>query len=593
MAYQVLALKWRPAGFEQVVAQDHVTKTLQNAIASGRIANAYLFAGPRGVGKTTTARIFAKALNCKEGPTPRPCNKCTNCTEIAEGRSLDVLEIDGASNRGIDEIRNLRENIRYAPSNSKYKIYIVDEVHMLTTEAFNALLKTLEEPPEHVKFIFATTEPHKVPATILSRCQRFDFKRIPVDQIIAQLRLICEKEGIQIDEESLLILAKKADGSLRDAESLLDQLVSFVGAAIRVDQVLDAFSVVSQELYFEFSEILKERDLQKGLRFVDRLINSGYDIKEFLMGLIEHFRNLLFARALRDGQLIETSDTFRQRYLKESGDFSEEDLLRYIQILSEAEYAIRRSPNPRIRLEMTVVKLIKLDRSVTLEEVIRELEARTETAAGKRRVEEPQAASLFGKTASAAAGTAVPSPKPGQKKSPAAGNRAYSEPETSSAAAAASGPAAPPAAGEEPSASSSPESDVLEEPSPLTLEQIKHSWNALAQSIQKRRLYVSVFLQEGEPVSFDGRNLQIGFSRENGFQIEALKRNREVIQQAFRELFGQSVKVSFTRADIQPPKHVEIFDGPSVPERKAPKKIDPMVRRILDMFDGELITVGG
>ncbi len=578
MAYQVLALKWRPAGFEQVVAQDHVTRTLQNAVASGRIANAYLFAGPRGVGKTTTARIFAKALNCKKGPTPTPCNECVNCVEIAAGRSLDVLEIDGASNRGIDEIRNLRENIRYAPNSSKFKIYIVDEVHMLTTEAFNALLKTLEEPPPHVKFIFATTEPHRVPATILSRCQRFDFKRIPIDQIIQQLKLICEHEKIQIDDESLLVIAKKADGSLRDAESLLDQLVSFVGENIQIDQVLDAFSVVSQDLYFEFTDILAEKKVHEGLRFVDRLINSGHDINEFLIGLIEHFRNLLFAKATRDGKLLETSENYKQLYFQKSEAFSEQDLLRFIQIVSDTEYSIRRSPNPRVKLEMTVIKLLKMDRSVTLDEVIEKLNEIGSSEPRTAAPAVPRPAAPVKQTQQRPAEAAPTRKSTGteaQKKSLIYPNPASSEKKEPSV--------------QEPQV----EPHEPEEDKPITLELFRERWQEIVQHVQTRRLYVSVFLKEGEPIRFEKNILEIGFSEENGFQIESLRRNREIIIQAVQEILGCSIGLKFVKAKLERKRKIEVFDSKDAEKPSAPKKIDPMVKRIIDIFDGELITIGG
>jgi DNA polymerase-3 subunit gamma/tau len=260
MTYIVLARRWRPQQFNELIGQEHVSKTLANAIETGRIAHSYIFAGPRGIGKTTTARILAKALNCEKGPTPTPCDACSPCQSIIKGNSLDVLEIDGASNRGIDEIRNLRENIRFTPSQGKYRIYIIDEVHMLTKEAFNALLKTLEEPPKHAIFIFATTEIFRVPATILSRCQRFDFKRIAINTIIDQLQRICAAENIQVEADALLQIAKKADGSMRDAQSILDQIISYSGEQISSAQVSTALGIINRNS-FQVQRERRQRDI--------------------------------------------------------------------------------------------------------------------------------------------------------------------------------------------------------------------------------------------------------------------------------------------------------------------------------------------
>ena len=277
MGYLVLARKWRPQQFDQVVGQNHVTRTLQNAIDLGRVAHAYLFCGPRGVGKTTTARIFAKALNCQKGMKKEPCDACSNCKEISAGTSLDVLEIDGASNRGIDQVRELRDNVKFAPASSRFKIYIIDEVHMLTTEAFNALLKTLEEPPEHVKFFFATTEPHKVPSTILSRCQRFDLRKISAKEIYDALKNIVRHEKIKTEEKTLFAVAKAADGSLRDAESLLDQLISFSQGDLRYEDALNILGWISMDAVIHFLELVKKGDWKGLFSLIRDLDHEGKD----------------------------------------------------------------------------------------------------------------------------------------------------------------------------------------------------------------------------------------------------------------------------------------------------------------------------
>ena len=569
MTYQVLALKWRPTGFAEVVAQDHVTQTLINSISNDRIANAYLFTGPRGVGKTTSARILAKALNCKNGPTPEPCDKCSNCKEIAAGRNLDVFEIDGASNRGIDEMRNLKENVRYAPSSSKFKIYIIDEVHMLTTEAFNALLKTLEEPPEHVRFIFATTEPHKIPATILSRCQRFDFKRIPLDEIITQLKTICKHEEIEIDEESLFLIAKKADGSLRDGESLLDQMISFCGKIIKIDDVVDAFRVVSQDLLFESTSIILKSDIQEGLHYIERLVNSGYDVVEFLQSLIEHLRNLLYANAVQDNRLLETSDNYKEQYTQQSKDFSSDDLLRMIQVVSDTEFEIKRSPNPRVRLEMCMIKLIKMDNSVTINEVIERLSNPGTTMLPEKNSNQTTTSSEN-----------QTSPPIQTDSSPQKKNLTYPPPIDLK---------------QNVRVEEKTETVVQDEQKddPATIIMFKDNWQQLVQFVEKRRLFVSVFLKEGEPIHFQNNTLEIGFSYENGFQIEAMRRNKEIILQAIQEIMGITVVVKFSKVKLQNDKKEEFQEEESISKPKKIKKIDPMVKKIIELFDGELITSGG
>jgi DNA polymerase-3 subunit gamma/tau len=374
MTYLVTARKWRPMVFEDVVGQSHVATTLRNAIASNRLSHAYIFSGPRGVGKTTMARILAKAINCRSPKEFNPDNSCDNCQEITEGRSIDVLEIDGASNRGVDEIRNLRESVRYAPAKGHYKVYIIDEVHMLTKEAFNALLKTLEEPPPHIMFVFATTEVQKVPATILSRCQRFDFRRISIDEIMGNLRDIAREEKITITDDALLVIAKKADGSLRDAQSIFDQVVSFCGTSIEFQQIIQALNIVDEELYFRVTHLIRTKDTKGGLALVEEIINRGYDIKEFLSGLNEHFRNILITQISGSARIIETSEVFKQRYEEEARHFTEQDVFRLTKTVSDLTASLRWSDQPRFKLEVGLLQMIKMDSSVQIEQLLRELE---------------------------------------------------------------------------------------------------------------------------------------------------------------------------------------------------------------------------
>ena len=374
MSYQVTARKWRPLVFEDVVGQSHVTNTLRNAIASKRLAHAYLFSGARGTGKTTTARILAKAINCSSPNDTNPDNECELCKEITAGRSLDVIEIDGASNRGVEEIRNLRESVRYTPTRGKYKVYIIDEVHMLTKEAFNALLKTLEEPPEHVIFIFATTEVHKIPMTILSRCQRFDFRRISIEEITGNLRAISKEEKVTIDEDALMIVAKKADGALRDAQSIFDQIRAFCGNEITASDVLKVLNAVDEELYFRVTDLIKTQDVKGGLELVEEIVKSGYDIREFLGGLSEHLRNLLVVITTEATELVEASELYRKRYQEEAKQFRQNDILRLIKLVNDLEQSIRWSPQPRFKLEAGLLQMIKLERSVQIDALLGQID---------------------------------------------------------------------------------------------------------------------------------------------------------------------------------------------------------------------------
>lgn len=374
MSYLVLARKWRPQTFEDIIGQEHVTTTLRNAIKNNRLAHAYLFAGPRGVGKTTAARILAKAVNCIQGPTEHPCNECSFCREITASRSIDVSEIDGASNRGIDEIRELRESVQYTPAQGRRRVYIIDEVHMLTKEAFNALLKTLEEPPSHVMFIFATTEAAKVPATIMSRCQRFDFRRIATADMVAYLDARLRTESIAADEESLFLIAQKSEGSLRDAISLLDQMISYVGDNITAADVRQVLGLVDAALYFKAVDLFSAKDAAGALTLLEEVVSGGYDIQEFTLGLTNHLRRLLYISAgAAEAVLSALPREGRKQYLEQAGRFDYRDLTRMLRILMEVEAVLRRSSQPKLLLELAFIRLCSLDATVAIEDLVQKL----------------------------------------------------------------------------------------------------------------------------------------------------------------------------------------------------------------------------
>jgi DNA polymerase-3 subunit gamma/tau len=375
MAYEVLARKWRPQVFQDVIGQDHVTQTLMNAVKAGRLAHAYLFSGARGVGKTSVARILAKAINCSEGEPGIPCNRCHSCVEITGGSSVDVREIDGASNRGIDEIRELRENIRYMPSSGKFRVYIIDEVHMLTLPAFNALLKTLEEPPPHVKFIFATTEPHKVPATILSRCQKFDFKRIPLALMVKHLEGITAHEGIEISKSGLALIAREAEGSMRDAESLLDQVVSFTGPRVEDKHITDILGIIDRSLLFETSAAIFEGSAGKCVGIVDRIYNYGYDIREFYRRLMDQFRDLLVSLIDPEGSLLDVIDTDRAELKQQAEKAGREKLQQCLNFLIQREESLRLTSHPKLVLEAILLKLCHMGEVLGFDDLISKIEA--------------------------------------------------------------------------------------------------------------------------------------------------------------------------------------------------------------------------
>lgn len=404
MSYLVLARKWRPQRFEDIVGQSHITRVFKNAISTGRIAHAYLFTGVRGVGKTTAARILAKALNCEQGPTPDPCNRCSQCAEILAGGSIDVYEIDGASNRGIDEVRQIIENVRYQPAKSRFKIYIIDEVHQVTKDAFNALLKTLEEPPPFVKFILATTEPHRLPETILSRCQRFDFRRIPVREIVQRLKEIADQEGLRCTEGALLLLAREAEGSMRDAQSLLEQILSYAApagdgeqATVMIDERLlqDTLGIAERQVLYNLSDAVIQGHAKRCVEIVAEVMAQGQDIPRLSRELVEHFRNLLVARLARDyakdngpdspyfSRLLDLPDQEIADLKRQAADLSEDTLLNYFRFMADGDEEVARSPYPRFALETVLIRLATLSATVPFGYILDRLEKLEAKLTGK------------------------------------------------------------------------------------------------------------------------------------------------------------------------------------------------------------------
>lgn len=569
MSYLVLARKYRPMFFDDVVGQEHVTRTLQNAIEQNRIANAYLFCGPRGVGKTTVARILSKALNCDNAPTIQPCNTCSSCIEVNESRSLDVLEIDGASNRGIDEIRNLRESLRYSPNPGKYRIYIIDEVHMLTNEAFNALLKTLEEPPERVLFIFATTEPHKVPATILSRCQRFDFKRITSKRIMAQLTELCQAEAITIDAESLRLIANKGDGSMRDSESILDQIIAFSGNEINAKDTTALLGIIGQELFFQVTDVIKAGNVQGGIELVQHIFSEGYDFSEFLIGLSEHLRNFLVAKSTSSSDDLNVAEEHARRYLAEAPEFEVEDLLRLIKIASDAENLIRRSSNARLHLEVAMIKMIKMTKSVQLADLLTQLDEAKKKSnlapdapSPKKHIVEPSAVPQSPvQPPPSAASTLTPSPAHSQSARAAKSNSdiAEKEPEQSAPA--------------------------------LDLAAIEGKWLRVVDAVKKKRIALGSLLVEGWPTRIEGVNLELAFAGNNGFHISSVERQATVVEEAIQEIYGVRLKLRVVR--IEKEKLAGVRKTPGRVDKRTEfaklAKENDLVKDIVEKFDAEFI----
>lgn len=549
MSYVVLARKWRPQSFEDVIGQPHVVQTLRNAISEQRIAHAYLFSGARGVGKTSVARILAKALNCARGPSPIPCNDCESCEEITASRSLDVLEIDGASNRGINEIRELRDNVRYLPSRSTYKIYIIDEVHMLTGEAFNALLKTLEEPPAHVIFIFATTEPHRIPITIISRCQGFDFRRLSSAAIVDHLRHMAAEEGIDISEASLRVLAREAEGSMRDAQSLLEQVLAFSGKKISNQDLLEVLGIVDRRAVAEVAAALLGGDARRCLEMVENLYSYGHDLRRFCQELAAHFRNLLVLKLSSEPRhLVELTDAELSELETQAKESSSATLQQFFHLLMRAEEEIRRSSNQKLVLEMTLLRLVQLPRVMDIDQIIGHVEQLEERlAAGP-----PSSASSSG----------------------SASRNCCSETEA----------AVPDYSQETHSHEEKAASRGVAEPGPDT-------WAGLLERVRQEKPLLAASLKEANVREVSPGSLELDFNgREFDYELAKERENLGLLQALGKELGGERFKITLHAGGPQArqERRAQNHRQRSL-QQKALKH--PLVAEALEIFGGEIVEV--
>ena len=551
MSYLVLARKWRPQTFDELVGQEHVSRTLTNAIRTDRVAHAFLFTGVRGVGKTTAARILAKALNCTQGPTPTPCNQCVNCREITAGNAVDVLEIDGASNTGVDDVREIIENVRYQAAKSRFKIYIIDEVHMLSTSAFNALLKTLEEPPAHVKFIFATTDPHKVPHTIHSRCQRYDFKRIPFRLIADRLAHIARSEGVGVSDRALFMIAREGEGSMRDAQSLLDQVIAFAGKTVKDEDVAAALGLADRKMLYAVADALVERHAVRALELLNELHLYGYDMRRFTRELLEHFRNLSVARLLPGGDLLaDLPDEERQEVERQAQLMSTADLDRAFRLLLATESEISHVPYPKLVLEMALIKLATLTAVVPVDELlerIAELEQRLGTGG-----------SATGGSSPARADkplTTRPEPPPRQR---------TAEPVAPRPSAAPAGPEPSPAAGE-------------------------RSWDDFLAFVAKEKVTLLPYLKSSQPPHLDDPTVVLRVPSGYYYDYLAQRDHTQLAEHLAQRFFGRPLRL--TVAALEP------ADTPGATAAESPAVLhaaalgDPVVRAAVEILGGEVQEV--
>ena len=614
MDYQVSARKYRPGTFDDVIGQSHVVQTLMNSIATKRIAHAFLFSGTRGVGKTTVARILAKALNCEQGPTGTPCNTCSNCQEITQGTSVDVVEIDGASNTSVDDVREIRENVKFTPFRGQYRVYIIDEVHMLSNSAFNALLKTLEEPPSHVVFIFATTEIHKIPATILSRCQHYNFRRISKAEIVQRLRHVADQDGLTIEDRSLMALARASEGSMRDGLSLLDQIIAFGGNTIRHEDLEALLGAVPQERVRAMVEAVIQQDSAKALQVIAALLDQGHDVRAYCADLVEYVRNMLVAAVVPSGpelrSLIEATEEDLTQLARDAERFTVEQLQELFRMYAAAEDSLRVSAHPRFVLETAAVRATRLLRTAEVQPAFSRLAVQPEKPAADRRVVTQTPAQTQDK--------ATPSPAPVVKttgvkvsqdnvaKTSAAGGstpkapsvappREVAAPPARTPAVAPSAPVVPPASvapvQQEPKATSAAEASAAA---------VEVNWEQFQEAVSTNHPNIAPFLEMGRLVKIEGGLITLGFAKQATTARSMLEKedNLQALAALGESLYGCAVRIRIVEVAEQDPGAAPTMKQIRVAKEQEQRliltqqaKAHPLVKQALEMFGGELAEV--
>ena len=553
MAYLALARKYRPKNFDEIIGQSHVTQTLKNAVETGRISHAYLFSGPRGIGKTSTARVLAKCLNCEKGPTSNPCGKCTMCREITDGVSIDILEIDAASHTQVEKVRDLIEKVKFTSGAARYKMYIIDEVHMLSDASFNAFLKTIEEPPQYVIFVLATTAPYKVPQTILSRCQWFVFRQISTQDIISHLSKISKDEGIKISENSLYAIARHAEGSLRDAQVSLDQIISFSGEDVKDEDVNALLGIIKLDFLHNFIKGLIDRDISSTIKLVGELIESGYELEDFIKGLQEYLRNLIVLKDEGsqpkeiDFTLVDLPREEVKRQKEESVVFSEEELAWMLDVVSQAQKDLRlfgMRGQERLILELMVIKLIKQSKYAGTPETVKPPVADRKPATDKKPItaEHPVNVPI---PAESAHGIPAGEKKPMTVEAPTG------------------------------SGTGAPEIE-------LSIEEIQRRWTDVVEAMKKEKISLSHFLVGGMPGEIKDGVLSVVFTKEVSFHKERAeeRENRDIIEKILHRVYGRKLKVKFI------PGKGKVDTGPHQPSQQSE---DPVVKKIIDLFNAKIV----